>query len=291
MIIAFVLLCIPMLVYWFWYPALLDRFREISIVSGDESFVSKFQMIFNHYIKYFSPSFLIFAGDMVPRHATGITGMTGIVIFILALLGVPPNLWSRKTMEKRFYYFLLFGTFLSPLAASLTAIDKMPHALRSATLGVFLLVLSIEGVRFLLTALPRKQTFFMVMAILWSLSMEQSVYMHDYFTDYVTRSRKHFQTWGLSQSLMQVKEQKPSKLYVSESINYANVEFLIRTLGWDDSIEVIHTNSTLSIEPGTCAMFISDLDVLPTESGDGKIVTIPPNISHSRIMLHCYMPS
>lgn len=104
-------------------------------------------------VAYFSdigPKFLLFTGDIHPRHHVG--GMGGILVatFALAVMGLILVLLRHRGSS--WWRFIVFGLFASAVPAALTY--ERSHFLRMVAFPVFLLVLTVPALSWLLDKNP-----------------------------------------------------------------------------------------------------------------------------------------
>ncbi len=121
--------------------ALIARFNIISIAADHAPLGTVAGRFAGNLLTYFGPDFLFIEGDHRARHATQFGGMLLWVTLPLILAGVVAA-WRRR--DQSFVRLVLLGTLVAPVSAALTA-ESVPHALRSATMLPFLLVLAVEG--------------------------------------------------------------------------------------------------------------------------------------------------
>lgn len=163
---------------------LLSRFGAITYVhDGSLTQWEKITIFAGNYISHFSPTFLFLQGDENRRHATGFGGEIFIVIGILCIVGLAAAFAAmRKRESKTFWITVVALLFLSPVASALTN-DGVPHALRSATMCIAILVLAAAGFASVEGKLSRKAPWAIV-ALNALLLLESMLFVTHYFTDY-----------------------------------------------------------------------------------------------------------
>jgi hypothetical protein len=176
--------------------ALTAEFSLISIGADGASLPTLAGRFLTNYIGYFSPDFLFIHGDPNPRHNTGYEGMLPAVMVPLLLAGLW-ECWRRR--GEALPRFLVCCLVLGPVAASLTINGGAAHALRSAVMLPFLLLLAILGLSAIRDALRsvrhRALTAGLVAAGLTaSLLVQGALYMIDLYAAYPARAATAFGT-------------------------------------------------------------------------------------------------
>ena len=171
------------------------------IISTQRKPVKLKNFIFN-YSSYFDPQFLLVSGDPNLRHHSGFGGELLLVQGILLIAGLVAllNLKRRETI-------LIFSwLFLSPVVAAL--VNETPHASRAIYMLVPLAwLIGLGWSRF-------KKLFALILGLLLIINL--SVYLHDYFVHYPSRSA---QAWILpyKQAALQFKASLPTQpVYISD---------------------------------------------------------------------------
>jgi 4-amino-4-deoxy-L-arabinose transferase-like glycosyltransferase len=142
----FALTLLPLAVFSLRNPGTLsERFKYVSYVKpGDSRPEIVFRFIKN-YVRDFSPSSWLIAGDPEPRHHLPGMGSLLAGVVVLAILGLVLVLLRHR--REAWWRFVLYGLAIAPIPAALT-LDHF-HTLRLITLPVFLLVLAIPAIEFL----------------------------------------------------------------------------------------------------------------------------------------------
>lgn len=122
--------------------ALTARFDLISITADHPTFFVVVQRFLSNYIAHFSPQFLLFTGDLNLRHSSGFTGMLSVAMVPFLIGGCVTCLFRFREPLPR---FALMGLFIAPVGAALTN-QALPHALRSAAMIPFVVVVAAYGV-------------------------------------------------------------------------------------------------------------------------------------------------
>jgi hypothetical protein len=151
------------------------------------SFLEIAANFFSRYFEYFSPSFLLWAGDRsTARHHTGFGGeflFTTVILVVLAAIAL------RREPINRFRLYLFLGVLVAPVSAALT--NAHLHSLRSVSMSVFIIMLSGYGMRWLKPSLARATIALTVLAA--------TAYTLHYFTMYPPTSAVAFENAGFSE--------------------------------------------------------------------------------------------
>jgi 4-amino-4-deoxy-L-arabinose transferase-like glycosyltransferase len=232
--------------------AMTARFRTISYVFDPSLTVSGKVLRFLHnFAAYFSPRFLLIAGDTNERHATGLGGEVYWIVFALSIVG----LWSIATQTRlrndRFIRLLVLNSIAAPVAASLTS-EGTPHSLRSVLLGLYIALFSCLGFQALLEMRQNAARRILIAATGLMLTYESATYLYDYFTRYAERSQYAFAGNGLAEAFRSAVERNPASIVVSTSTARSNVEFFRRVEGIPSSRMTIAKPEPTS---NTCVIF------------------------------------
>ena len=174
------LTAIPLAIYMSRNPGALT-WRVESAVWADASGAAEAAGRFaGNYIRYFSPRFLLFEGDLNPRHGTG-NGMLPWIAAPLILAGLW-EAWRRR--GERPVQMVAAGLLIAPIAAALTT-DGQPHATRTITAVIFWAALAGMGCRRLLDLLPRPRIAAALIALL--AAVNAAAFAADYFGDFRAR--------------------------------------------------------------------------------------------------------
>src|SRR5258705_12084713 len=77
-------------------------------------------------------------------------------------------------------------------------------------MGLFILLLSCEGLRVLLRSVPPPRI--LIVSVLAILALESATYLRGYFTDYVPKSRKAFGSYAIEESILRALAWSPSAI-------------------------------------------------------------------------------
>jgi len=224
---AFTAAIVPFAVYLFMCPSdLAGRFHHITYVFNDNmSLAEKLKLFARNYRWHFGLQFLLLRGDHNLRHATGQGGEVFFSVFFLAALaiGSPISLDGRWRKET-FLLSLCAGLAVAPIGAALTS-EGIPHALRSSLMGLFILLLSFEGLRILLRDASSAESQRFVACVLGVLVLESATYLRGYFTDYVSQSRAASGSYGLEESIRRALAWGPSEVLVTDKLRYTLAKF------------------------------------------------------------------
>jgi hypothetical protein len=208
---AFTAAIIPYVVYAFTNPSgSVARFKSITYVFDDNvGLMEKLKLFIENYSSHFGLKFLLLHGDNNLRHATGQGGEVFFSAFFLAVLAIGWLISDGRWRKETFILSLCGGLIIAPIGAALTNAG-IPHALRSSLMGLFVLLLSCEGLRVLLRSVPPPSI--LIVSVLAILALESAIYLHDYFTDYVPKSRKAFGSYALEESILRALAWSPSAI-------------------------------------------------------------------------------
>jgi hypothetical protein len=208
---AFTVVIIPYLVYSLTHPSgLLHRFKNITYVFDDDvGLLHKLSLFIENYSSHFGLKFLLLHGDSNLRHATGQGGEVFFSVFFLAALAIGWLILHGRWRKETFMLSLCGGLIIAPIAAALTNAG-IPHAFRSSLMGLFLLLLSCEGLRVLLRVVPSPRI--LIVSVLGILALESAIYLRGYFTDYVPKSREAFGNYGVEESILRALAWGPSAI-------------------------------------------------------------------------------
>lgn len=136
-----------------------------------------------NYFSYFDGGFLFVTGDFNPRHNTGFAGMLLAATLPLLLLGLV-GCWRRR--REALPKFVVFCLLVGPAAAAVVNNSNEPHALRSADMLPFWLILAAYGLDALRALFARHRPLTVALAgILGAAVLVQgSLYLADMYTAY-----------------------------------------------------------------------------------------------------------
>ncbi len=183
---TFLVCLIPLTVSVLRHPeSLTSRFNTLSVWHDAPGLLTVLKRISIRYFDYYLPQFLFISGDSNMRHHTGAAGELYVFMLPLLLVGLGVILW--KSFHNNAHRFLLLLLLTYPAAAVLT-VDRM-HSTRALTGSFIWTLICLIGA----TAILKCRRGKMILTILAMLGiLEISLYMHDYFSDYIERSRSHF---------------------------------------------------------------------------------------------------
>lgn len=197
------------------WDRLTVAFRDLSyLYQQDLSLPEKSWIFLKNYMGYFSPEFLLFAGDPNRRHHTGFGGeffASTVILFVVALIA------SFSGLPSRYRWYLILGVAIAPISAALT--NDQHHSLRSVSMSIFLIVLSGYGMLELKETSARGMLVFTaIMALL---------YQEHYFTVYPQISAQAFESYGFKEALGQALKRNPDRVVLSnrEKEQYINLLF------------------------------------------------------------------
>ena len=162
--------------------ALTSRFSALSIGADDPGLVTEAYRFVRNYFTYDSVPFLFTNGDGNLRHSTGYGGVLLVTTAPLVVLGL---VRCVRTWREPVSRMLLAGIVAGPVPAALTA-DGTPHALRSAAMLPFLLVVMALGWDELLPLLTARRLVAAFTAL--ALAIDAGGFMWDLFGRYPARA-------------------------------------------------------------------------------------------------------
>ena len=144
----------------------------------------------SNYVSYFDAGYLFVSGDNNPRHNTGFAGMLLAISLPLLLLGLI-GLWRRR--REALPRFLLICLVLGPAAAAVVNNNNLPHALRSADMLPFWLLLAAYGLD-TVRALVRTRLAAVAAGFAFGVALlgQGSLYLLDLYTAYPVRASAPF---------------------------------------------------------------------------------------------------
>jgi hypothetical protein len=175
--------------------ALTAEFSIVSIGADGAPLPTLIGRFAANYISYFSPDYLFVHGDPNLRHNTGYAGMLLAITGPLLLLGLY-GCWRRR--HEALPRFVLLCLVLGPIAAALTNNFGAPHALRSADMLPFLIVLAVFGLDAARVVLRRFAV--VAVAVVLATVAQGALYTLDMYTAYPARAAVAFDT-GVPQAI------------------------------------------------------------------------------------------
>lgn len=175
--------------------ALTAEFTLRSIAADGAPLPTLFGRFISNYASYFSVDFLFIHGDSNPRHNTGYAGMLLAIALPLLLLGLV-GCWRRR--HEALPKFLVLSLLAGPVAAALVNNGGAPHALRSACMLPFWLLLMAFGLDTARDVMRRYRVVPLLMAA--ALLVQGALYLIDMYTAYPVRAAAAFDD-GLVQGI------------------------------------------------------------------------------------------
>lgn len=263
--IYFSLFAAPFLIYNFQHHGQLSAYvRQMMYIDDPTPWLNRLKTFVRYYFSYFSPSYLLRAGDFSNlRHHSGFGGQLFITTFVLALLGAA-SVISKHTPYKKFIIFLIICSITAPVAAAITIPYLSPHALRSTLLGLFLLLLSIFGFQSLNHVLANPaHRLAMLIIIFITLIFQAYQYTNHYFTIYPANSISAFESYDFKSDLRRALQLTPQKITISNRSNnpqtYLSFYKNIIPNPHNIPIEV----ETPQSSPGTCVIYFVHFEAPP----------------------------
>ncbi|OGY46185.1 MAG: hypothetical protein A2840_02495 [Candidatus Buchananbacteria bacterium RIFCSPHIGHO2_01_FULL_47_11b] len=182
------------------------------------------ELMFQQYVKNFSPTFLFLTGDENNRHGTHEFGLLYHVEFFLVAAGLYIVCVRRTFRHMLPVMWIAFSAL--PVALTVTS----PHTLRFASAAPAFALLSALGIVFLSEVFWKIWRKKLILGILAILCIESVVYLHFYFTHYPVLSATDWQ-YGykdLFSSLEQLK--KPNqKVFVTREQGRPSIYYMFYT--------------------------------------------------------------
>lgn len=172
--------------------ALTARFAALSIGADGAPLGTVIRRFIGNYVQYFEPDFLFLHGDLNIRHNTGTTGMLLLLTGVLLVAGLAVC-WQRRA--EPLPRFVIVCLILGPFAAALTENGGAPHALRSAGMLPFWIVLAIYGISGtaqLLRSIDRRAALATAALLCASVLIQGGLYTFDMFSNYPQRAAAAF---------------------------------------------------------------------------------------------------
>jgi hypothetical protein len=257
--LMFLISLIPYILFIINNPgAITSRFSEISYIYSDISVTRKIATFISNLVVYWSPDFLIKFGDANLRHAIGYGGIVFTATYILFLLGFISILTQKKLILNRFNLFLLGNLFFSPLAAALT-LPGTPHSLRSLLLGLFLLIFSCFGLKFITEINPIHSRRILIACILTYLVCDIAAYQANYFIYYPAKSVSAMKSYGFKESLQDAINNNPKEVILLDRPfeYYASLKFFTYLVKNPQNIPITMSDEVEPV-PGICVLFQRD---------------------------------
>jgi 4-amino-4-deoxy-L-arabinose transferase-like glycosyltransferase len=172
--------------------ALTAEFNARSIAHDGAPLATLAGRFVSNYISYFSVDFLFLHGDANLRHNTGYAGMLLAVTLPLLLLGLA-GCWRRR--REALPKFLILCLVVGPVAAALVDNGGAPHALRSAAMLPFWLLLMVFGLDTARAFVRRHSARAALAALLAAgIALQTVPYLLDMYTAYPVRAASWFDT-------------------------------------------------------------------------------------------------
>ncbi|MCA1608144.1 MAG: glycosyltransferase family 39 protein, partial [Acidobacteria bacterium] len=136
------------LAYYLWQrPEITNRFRALSYIKPESSWLEIFATFVRRYFEDINPLTILFAGDTNARHhLPEALGSIFLTSFVIALIGLVVALTLYR--KDRWWRFAAFGLAASAVPGALTT-DSF-HTLRMVAFPVFVILFMIPGLKWLL---------------------------------------------------------------------------------------------------------------------------------------------
>jgi 4-amino-4-deoxy-L-arabinose transferase-like glycosyltransferase len=168
-LILFAILFIPQFIYQL-SPQGMARANEVGILEN-------IHQIAGHYLSYFSPDYLFFKGDPIPRHTIDNMGelyLFEIVTLILGIAGLIRNQVNYKPI-------LILWLFLYPIPAALVSPSS---AVRTCVGAPLFAMISGYGIFLLLNKFNGKLKYQITWVSLLVIFASSTIFTEHYFVDY-----------------------------------------------------------------------------------------------------------
>jgi len=249
---AFSIALVPYMFYAFRNAdALVARFGNVTYLHEPSlGWLAKVGIFIGIYIAHFDLSFLLLSGDSNLRHSTGTAGQLFVTVFALSIFGIARMASRPSWRNETFFISLCIGLLVSPVGAALTYAG-IPHALRSAVMGMFFLLLSCEGLRILLNQTGVRAIWRTLLGGV--LILEASLFLIGYFTTYVPKSRVAFEGGSFEASLVRAIAQGPAMVMVTEGFQAFVPQYYEVTLSNPQHIPI--RLGPMEPAPGVCLIY------------------------------------
>lgn len=171
--------------------ALTAEFNLRSIATDGAPLPTLIARFAGNYFSYFDGGFLFVTGDFNLRHNTGFAGMLLAATLPLLLLGLA-GCWRRR--HEALPRFVVLCLVVGPVAAAVVNNGGEPHALRSADMLPFWLVLTAYGLDVLRALFARHPQLTVLLAGTLGAAVlaQASLYLVDMYTAYPVRAASLF---------------------------------------------------------------------------------------------------
>ncbi len=206
--------------------AMVLRFKGVTyLLDPTTTVLAKAHMFITNYASHFGTQFLLTDGDSNLRHATGFGGEIFFTVFLLLLAGLAWYASSPRTEAKRYNTLLFVNMLFAPIPSAMTS-EGVPHSLRSIVLGIYMLLFSVYGLKHMRSSIrsPQLRTVF-VTCVFAALSIEATLYVHDYFVRYPGASSGWFGAQGMQEAFGAAVQEKPRSIIISNDVEEYYYDF------------------------------------------------------------------
>jgi len=275
------LVSLPFIHLFFTTPDILfTRFDSLA-VTGDNQVLN----ILGNYLSYFSPDFLLLAGDPNLRHHSGFGGMLGWALLLCLIAGLWVSLkprTSKKSPENRdIPLLMLMILLLTPIGAALT---EPHHYLRVAILAIPWVYFAYRGIITLLKQPPELRTI-LVPSLVLLYAIEVISYQVHWHRDYPAATLASFATFGITEALEEGRKQGYITYTLSERILKAETLMRYERLVFPDLSITVKPEHEVMKERSGCTLFPIRAGVRPDTTDGVYVIPFPPS---STIIGWCY---
>jgi 4-amino-4-deoxy-L-arabinose transferase-like glycosyltransferase len=255
-LIGLIVVLVPLIIYFSNNPDIFINRYRIEMGKEQIGLSTRFiGIVARSYLSHFSPKYLLFKGDANLRHSTGFSGQIQIGLFIVFLIGLYRILRERKKL----WLFLVGIILIAPIPA--TIVPNAPHALRSAIMGLPILIIGVYGFEKLIR---KKNTILLVLIFVFVVG--QNIFItYRYFTRYASYTPLAFETYGLKETLIKAQEMGGKNAYLTD-ISMTTYLFqrkinMIPPL-WMN-VEIFHREQNRLGKTGSCLVYTKSIYLNP----------------------------
>ncbi|HKR98747.1 MAG TPA: hypothetical protein VJU79_04455, partial [Candidatus Dormibacteraeota bacterium] len=254
--------------------AITARFAALFIGADGAPIGTVITRFFSNYVQYFTPEFLFVHGDINLRHSTQSAGMLLWITAPLLIAGLIVC-WQRR--RETLPIFTVVCLVLGPVAGSLTENGGFPHALRSAGMLPFWMLLAfygMGGIAQLLREVDVRAALAVAGLLVASLLLQGERYTQDLFTDYPVRAAGYFDAGEALAMPAAESVAQGSTVYLSSQLDvpYIAAFFALRPPP--------PSKTTADAEPGGLArlhMVVIDPQLIDAVAASGDVVVLVSN--------------
>lgn len=257
-LLAFAISAAASVIPFAWYMAqhgdnLTKRYRLVGYVHQSIPFTDKLSMFVERYVTYFSPQYLLTRGDENLRLHTGTTGELLAPAVLALLFGIGIIFLVPRFRRVRFLWVLLGGLLVSPISAALTL--EHYHSLRSFSLVVFAIPLSVYGFHHVLRKIPGHVPALIVVATMLCAGS----FVKDYFGPYRAIAIGPFETHGIRESILKAVHAQATRVVLDSRRQSRHADlysgFYTVVLGKQRALPPLEPGRPRDVRPGEYFIF------------------------------------